>query len=301
MLKLIVAGLVAFFTTTFALGAERLGIATGREGGTYYRFGQDIQRVGALSDLDVFVYQSKGTLQNLAVVQDRSNVQLIMSQADAVAFFARFGTAAQKTAVDRLRVVMPLYTEEVHVLASKEITSFRELDGKRVATGEIGSGTSLTSRVLFDLAGIAPGMVFTSPLSEAIDALTDGSLDALIAVGGSPIGAMVADLPANADIHLLPLDEDIFAKSYGPSIAIPDGTYPWQHDTVATVGILSMLVTVEQTPESATCRSIYALSDAIITNIDWLEERGHPKWSDIDLEVPISRDARSGCSVLYGP
>ena len=55
-----------------------------------------------------------------------------------------------------VRIAFPLYNEEVHVLARREIATLADLSGQRVAIGVEDSGTFLTASLVLDLAGVEP-------------------------------------------------------------------------------------------------------------------------------------------------
>ena len=84
--------------------------------------------------------------------------------------------------------MFPLYDEEVHVLGRREIRDFDDLAGARVAIGPEGSGTYLTARLLFKLAEVVPGEIVPIDGREALGQLKAGGIDAMIYVGGYPLG-----------------------------------------------------------------------------------------------------------------
>ncbi len=294
----IAVGLLMLFGVV-NVSSARVGIATGREGGTYYRFGEDIAQVGALGKSDVFVYQSKGAIQNLLAMYDVPQIQAAITQLDVVYFMNEFGNELEKEVIGKIRVLLPLYDEEIHVVARNDIKSFFDLHGRRVALGEEGSGTALTAQVLLSLSGVEPAERIWAEGSEAVARLLDGSVDALIQVAGSPFQRFQEEIPADADVHLLPMTDAAFGSVYDENAEIPGNTYAWEAETVRTVAIRSLLVTMDYPEESSQCQELLRLSDLIVTNMDWLISKGHEKWAEVDLHFPVGEQIRSPCSALY--
>src|SRR5262245_62025545 len=134
-----------------------LGLITGSEKGTYYQFGLNLQKLMKQNGIDMAVYPSKGSVENVYAVYQRPATQLGIVQSDVLAFVARVQSdPALRGIAKKTRMVFPLYNEEVHVLARSNITSFDELADRRVAIGREGSGTYLTARLLFSVAEVKP-------------------------------------------------------------------------------------------------------------------------------------------------
>ena len=95
------------------------------------------------------------------------------------------------------------------------------------------------------------------------------------------------------------MDDEVFRKLYGGAITIPGGTYPWQDDSVKTIGIMSTLMTLGFPPDSEDCAHVKTLSAAILDNIEWLISKGHDKWSEVSFNFPVAEANQSRCSSLY--
>src|SRR5437763_413985 len=124
-----------------ALAAD-MGVITGGEKGTYYQFGLNFQALGRANGINMTVHTSKGSVENIYAVYQRPGIQLGIVQSDVLAFVARVETdEALKRIAKKIKMVFPLYNEEIHLLAKKGINSFDDLANKRVAIGREGSGT----------------------------------------------------------------------------------------------------------------------------------------------------------------
>src|SRR5262245_38985826 len=103
--------------------AADVGIITGGDKGTYYQFGLNLQRLIKQQDpsLNVNVYTSKGSVENLYAVYQRPATQLGIVQSDVLAFVARVQTdPVLKRIAKKIKLVFPLYNEEIHILGRRE-------------------------------------------------------------------------------------------------------------------------------------------------------------------------------------
>ena len=160
-LPLLVASAVAFFVlNSLLIGsavalAQDVGIITGSEKGTYYRFGLDLQKLLKPNGFNVTVHPSRGSVDNIYAVYQRPGVQIGIVQADVLAFITRIQSNPLLAQIaKKTRLVFPLYNEEIHLVGKRGIRDFDDLAGKRVAIGRDGSGTYLTSRILFKLSEV---------------------------------------------------------------------------------------------------------------------------------------------------
>jgi len=292
---------LALSVLTFTAVAENLemGLATGRQTGTYYQFGQDISRLVAKDQIQVNVLESQGSVDNLLALWDRRSVQLAISQSDVLFFMAELGDEKTRRLVDDFRVVMPLYLEEAHLLARENIKQLSDLEGKRVAIGEPGSGTAMSAEIFLKVSQIQPSAGAAVGGGKAIEALKAGEIDALFYVAGSPVRLLQERVSADDGLHLVPVASEELSKLYGPMVTIPAGTYAWQTEALETIGIEAALMTLAFAPENAECASVRKVSQAIVDGLDWLKQKGHEKWGNVDLEREVAEGNRSACSAIY--
>ena len=105
---------------------------------------------------------------------------------------AAAGNASAGTIIRPLRVIMPLYNEEIYfiVRADSPMNFVHEIKDARINTGPVGSGTALTTTTLYRL-------MFNEPLSESkasllsnedalLKLITDKSVDVVAIVAGQP-------------------------------------------------------------------------------------------------------------------
>lgn len=124
-------------------------IATGLSDGTYFQIAQDIKNLVAEDGIELQISSTKGSLENIQLLGN-GKVDLAIVQLDALRFVSDAVKQQGLDVFDKIKVVLNLYPEEIHVLSNKkEIQSFYHLEGKRVSVGTEGSGSAVSAAVLF--------------------------------------------------------------------------------------------------------------------------------------------------------
>jgi TRAP transporter TAXI family solute receptor len=293
MLVVALAATLAAAQGTGRRPRTELTIVTGSELGTYHAVARDLERlleeVVPEAGVDLDVVPSQGALQNAIEVFRHQSIHLGITQLDVVSYLKIYGQTHEEArrVVEGLQVVLPLYEEEVHLLARPGIQGIAGLRGKRVAIGEPGSGTTVTALTLLHLAGVKPRDVQALDATRAVDALRKGEIDALFDVSGAPVRRLVEQISVADRISLLPIhvqphaDDAAMAAVYRAT-TIPAGTYPWQERPVETVTIRSGIATSGAAP----CEAIGALARLAVDHLDWLRRNGHLKWQSVTLTRP---------------
>jgi len=277
-----VALLVICMYAISAASALELGLITGGEGGGYHRFGLDLKRLVKADGIDLTVLPSKGSVENIFAVYQRPGVDMGIVHSDVLAFVGELPSNAALTHIARsIRVVFPLYDEEVHVIARREIRSFDELAGKRVAVGQEGSGTYLTARRLFKLSGIRPSERVPIEGGQALAQLKAGRVDAMVYVAAAPVQLLKNSVRAADGLALIPIVNKTALESY-TAAEIPTSAYQWQPTPVSTVAVKALLVTFDF--RGSECASIGRFAQQVASGIEWLARNGHPKWRQVDLD-----------------
>jgi TRAP transporter TAXI family solute receptor len=265
--------------------AQDLGVITGSEKGTYYQFGLDLQKLVKTNGVNLSVYPSKGSVENIFAVYQRPGVQMGIVQSDVLAFVARLQNDPVLTRIaKKTKMVFPLYNEEVHVVGKKGIAEFDDLAGRRVAVGREGSGTYLTARLLFKLAEVAPSEMVLIDTQEALTELKAGRIDAMFYVAGYPVKLLKEDVAANDQLAVIPILNKSIVEFY-PKAEIPAGTYEWQPATVNTVAAKAVLVSFDFRRRD--CDAVGKVAQLIASRQEWLQKNGHPKWKAVDLNFPL--------------
>lgn len=264
-------------------------ILTGGPTGTYIQIGRDLARESAACGFTLNVRESAGSLENFLGVRQRRFTQFGIVQSDVLEYLKTYAADDPNIAraIKGVRIAYPLYNEEVHILATRDIADLKGLEGKRVAIGVEDSGTFLTASLVLDLAGVAPAARETIAAGPSLDALLAGDIDAFFYVAGAPASLFTSDRIDPAKYHLLPIDDPTLRAVYLPT-KIAGGAYPFQSEDVDVVAVKAVLMTYEYDPRrnryhAASCKAVSDLTNVVLTRFGELQSSGHPKWKDVDL------------------
>jgi uncharacterized protein len=268
-----------------AAAAEPMGIVTGGEKGTYYQFGLNLQKLMKTHGIDLKVSTSKGSVENIFAVYQRPATQLGIVQSDVLAFVARVETdPVLKQIAKKIKMVFPLYNEEVHVLGKKGLADFDALAGKRVAIGREGSGTYLTARLMLKVAEVEPQQMLTIDTDEALAELKAGRIDAMFYVAGAPVKLFAEGVTEADNLAFVPITNKSVTEFY-PTAVIPAQTYRWSSTPVSTVAVKSVLVSFDYRRRD--CDNVGRFAQVLASNVGWLTDNGHPKWKVVQLDYPL--------------
>jgi uncharacterized protein len=286
-------------TEALAAGPVEVGVITGGERGTYYQFGLDVQKLmkQAVPAMTVNVYPSKGSVENIYAVYQKPGTQMGIVQSDVLAFVFRIQSDPVLRRIARkLKMVFPLYNEEIHILGRKGITDFDDLADRRVAIGREGSGTYLTARILLKMADVTPRETVLIDTDEALAELKAGRIDAMFYVAGYPVKLFTEKVAEADGLGLVPILNKTVLEFYEQS-EIPAKTYAWQPSPVTTAAIKAVLVSFDF--RRADCDYVGRLAQTVTKNMDWLITNGHPKWKSVDLEYPLRGWEQYDCVRKY--
>lgn len=250
---------------------DRLTVAGGEPGGFYLEFATllagSLQRHGIADDVTPLT--TGGSLENLErLAKGEATLAVALSDAAAQKVAGEGSSAAGGSTIVALAKV---YENYVHCIVRKDsrIGSVAGLAGKKVATGEPRSGTSLIAQRLISAAGLGSaggtGQAVTEVnlgLNAGLAALKAGSVDALFWSGGVPTAAIAA---ANQEVSLGLLDLSSLIPAaraqYGAfydRVLIPENSY---EGTVATwtVGVSNLLLCRNDLDDGTVTRTIELL------------------------------------------
>ena len=267
--------LVAVFILISPASALALTIATGSSEGTYFKIAEDIKRIAEKEGIPIEVVQTNGSFDNINLL-GAGKVDLAIMQLDVLRFVAEI--MLKETGVNILqeaKVALNLYLEEIHVIAKDpNIFTIKQLQGKRVAVGPEKSGSALTAEVLLAGFEVKINPVFETP-EGAVKKLAQGEIDALIFIGGAPVPAF-----RNLDksFHFVALPPDSGLEQIYPKITIARAVYPWA-DEVITHAVPSVIMTRNRA-EKDYVSTLQRLILLILSQKEYLDANGHPKWKD---------------------
>jgi TRAP transporter TAXI family solute receptor len=291
------------------VNAQPVGMVTGSKTGTYIQFGNDIAGVAKTVGLDILVKDSKGSIDNIRRMNSKENAALGIVQSDVLGFLSRSESPEMRQLAGRLRLIFPFYNEEVHLFANKSIQSFGDLQGKRVVVGEEGSGNWLTAINLLQLTGVKPSeLLQIAPLS-GVTAVLKGEADAMFYVAGKPVSLFtkVGNLINKpefaamlANVHFVPLDDPQMLREY-VAARIGPADYEWLDRETPTIAVKAVLMSFDFSDKQSPyfvqrCKQLAILGQAIRANLDALQQTGHPKWKEVNLDEKVGIWSLDSCS-----
>jgi TRAP transporter TAXI family solute receptor len=216
-------------------GSGRLSIATGNTTGVYYQLGGAYARViSRTTGHKTTASETGASVQNIRLIaagkQDIA-FSLLDTAADAVTGTGAF--EGERQPIEALTALYPNFTQVV-VRADSGIDTIAGMKGKRVSTGSPQSGTEVIADRLLRAAGLDPARDVKRQrlaLDKTVEAMKDGSIDALFWSGGLPTPG-IKDLFTSRKGELRLLDVARFlpalTRQYGDFYergSIPAGTY----------------------------------------------------------------------------
>jgi uncharacterized protein len=276
-------------------------IVTASKSGTYIQIGRDLAKwVAEPIGMDLQVLESKGSAENVHRMRFEQGVKLALVQSDVYQAFldeAKAGSADAGNIIRPLRLIMPLYDEEIYFVARADspLNFIHEIRNRKISVGALGSGTALTSRTLYQLMFGEPIPAANAEYlsnEEALAKLTvDKSIDVAIIVAGQP-AKLFTDMKPEARnfIKILKLDEQVpetarARKTYFPATIRAASYANWLAADIPTLTVKAYLVTYDYGLQS-TVGNLGRFAESLCTNFDKLQANGHPKWKQVKLELP---------------
>jgi TRAP transporter TAXI family solute receptor len=267
--------------------SSRLSIATGNTTGVYYQLGGAYARViSRTTDHKATASETGASVQNIRLItagkQDIA-FSLLDTAADAVKGSGAFDGTPQP--IEALTALYPNFTQVV-VRTGSGIDTIADMKGKRVSTGSPQSGTEVIANRLLAAAGLDPEQDVKRQrlaLDKTVEAMKDGSIDALFWSGGLPTPG-IKDLFTSRRGELKLLDVSRFLpqlnRQYGDFYEqgeIPANTYG--ADQSGTIKVTNVLLVKKGFDP--------ALAEQLVRVL--FEHR-----SDLEAASPAAKDIRIG-------
>jgi len=284
-----------------ALAAAEFKIVTASERGTYIQIGRDLATfIAPAADINLEVLPSAGSAENVQRLRYEPGVKFAMVQSDVYQAFldqAAGGQADAGAMIRPLRVIMPLYNEEIYFIARADssLNHVHDIKDAKINAGALRSGTALSSTTLYrQMFGTAlpdANASFLSNEEALVKLISDKSLDVVVVVAGQPAKLLVDMKPeARQLIKLLKFDPKhpssaAALKTYFPS-TIRATNYPnLLAEDVPGLAVKAFLVTYDY-KLGATINHLGRFARSLCTHFNVLQTQGHPKWREVDLALP---------------
>jgi len=190
---------------------------------------------------------------------------------------------------DKIVCIAPLFTEEVHLVAHREIKSVEELRGKKVNLDEIGSGTNYTMRDFFKRKGIEVEEVFMTQV-EAIEKLGRDEIAATVLIAGKPARSMTR-VKTTDGLHFLPVSIPLALADYYLPTKLTHEDYPDMlppGESVETVAVTDVLIAYNWPKNTDRHRRVQNFVEALFSRIDDFQRPPrHSKWREVNLAAKL--------------
>ncbi|MEO7150628.1 MAG: TAXI family TRAP transporter solute-binding subunit [Burkholderiaceae bacterium] len=297
----IALGLCLLQALASAAASTSFKIVTASERGTYIQIGRDLAFwVAPAAGVDLQVLPSAGSAENVRRLRHEPGVRLALVQSDVYQAFLdqdAGGNAEAGSLIRPLRVVMPLYDEEIYfiVRADAPLEFVHDIRDARINVGPLLSGTAMSATTLYrQMFGRVLPESQAGYLSneEALVKLTgDRSVDVVVVVAGQPAKLLLDMTPqARTLVKLLKFDRSSPAgqaalQTYFPAI-VRAASYPnLLTDDVPSLAVRAFLVTYDY-GRADTVATLRRFARSLCKNFPQLRESGHAKWREVDLALP---------------
>jgi len=276
-------------------------IVTASPRGTYIQIGRDLATyVAPQAEINLESVPSAGSGENVRRLRYEPGVKLALVQSDVFQAFLDMSAAGNAEAgkvIKPLRLIMPLYNEEIYFVVRKDssLNYVHEIRDAKINAGELGSGTALSTATLYKLMFNRPipeqNVSFETNEDALLKLLTDKSIDVVVIIAGQPAKILTDIKPEARDlIKLLKFDANAPAgkaalKTYFPA-TIRQSSYPnLLTEDIPGLTIKAFLVTYDYQLK-LTRDHLVKFAHSLCENFPILQTKGHPKWKEVDLALP---------------
>jgi TRAP transporter TAXI family solute receptor len=258
-----------------APGEQRISVATGGTGGTYYPYGGAMASIinKYISGLEASAEVTGASVENVRLIEsNESQLALVM---DDVVYHALHAQGAFDHEIE-LRTLVEMYPHFFHIVVHEEssIQSLNDLAGKKVSVGAPGSGTETMSQQVLEALGLTYDKfnVFRLSFTENTEGLRDRVIDAGIWSVGPPT-ASIMDLATTHDIRILNFTEEELAAvqskyPYYLTMTLEGGTYQGVEEDLTAPSVWNSVVVGKNMPEE----QAYEIVKALFEHRDELEQ-----------------------------
>ena len=227
-----------------------LTFGTGGTGGVYYPLGGEYAAIYEenIDGVTVTYTDSGASVENIGKIF-QGEWQLGIAQSDTANTAVLGEGEFEGAQVDNIGWIAGLYPEAAHIvtLAGNGIESAADLKGKKIAVGDVGSGTRAVSDAILAAYDIGEDdyEAFEQDFASSLDLLRDNNIDASVFVVGTPTGSL-GDLAATNEVKLVSLDEDKAEQVAGESLfevyTIEPDAYDFLEEPVVTLSVAAALI-----------------------------------------------------------
>jgi TRAP transporter TAXI family solute receptor len=272
------------------INSNTIAIVSGNLNATYLSIAYDLSAVLDNGDeFRVLPVIGKGGGQNIKDVRFLKGVDLGITQSVLLTGYRKSNEIGPID--DKIVYLAKLFNEEMHLIVREGsgITSIDQLAGKKVNFSDIGSGTQLSSRVIFERLGIKAQEVNMGQ-ADAFEKLKSGEIAATVLIAGKPAGSMTRIAAADG-FRILPipyrkpLQEDFLPAT------LTSSDYPRlieKDQTVESVAVSAVLIAYNWPKGTERYRRIQKFVENFFPRLaDFQKAPRHPKWKEANLAATL--------------
>jgi TRAP-type uncharacterized transport system substrate-binding protein len=265
-----------------------VGVAGGFFEGTFIRFAVELAK--GLDDgenLRILPIVSYGGNENVNDLLYLKGVDIAIAYTDSLELAKRSGRI--KNIEQRINYISELLVGELYIYARPEITSLKDLDGKKVTLGTKGGSATTTGPIVFERLGVHPEFVYVNN-TIAVEKMKTGEIAAIVSTGGKPNDLFVK-LKPEPGFHFVPIEYSEKLADYYLPCPLTHDDYPQLIPEGPSVGTLCMpaVLAVYNFPKgSDRARRLERFIDYYFERFDKLKQPSfHPKWKDINIVATV--------------
>jgi TRAP-type uncharacterized transport system substrate-binding protein len=265
-----------------------VGIAGGFFEGTFIRFAVELAK--ALDDgenLRILPIVSYGGNENINDLLHLKGVDLAITYTDTFELYRKSGQV--RDIEQRVNYISQLLVGELYIFARPEITTLKDLEGKKVSLGTKGGSATTTGPIVFERLGIHPDVVYVNN-TIALEKMRSGEIAAIVSTGGKPNDLFVK-LKPEPGFHFVSIEfSRKFADFYLPC-ALSHDDYPQLIQAGETVNTLCMsaVLAVYNFPKGTDrTRRLDRFIQYYFERFDrLLQPSFHPKWKEVNVSATV--------------
>ena len=278
-------------------GSKSVRIGTGGTSGIYFAMGGGLAQLLNQKGYNSSAQTTGASVENMRLIE-KAEVEIAFTQND-IADYAMNGKEVFKEPLKNSMAVAALFPEVIQIVveADSDIKSINDLKGKKIAVGSADSGGEVNTRQVLEAAGITYNDIKAQylPYGEASDHFKDKLIDAMFVTGGVPHAA-IQDIASLHKVRFIPVPADIYNKlkernPFYIQSTIPKGGYTGVNEDVATIAVMSTLITNKDLSE----QTVYEITKNMFENLEVLKG-SHIKWGLVSLS-----NAKEGITIPFHP
>lgn len=253
-----------------AFAQNRMSIATGSSGGVYYLWGGALAKMWSeqIPDTRFNVEATTGQVPNVKLFE-AGNLEVSMYNV-ATAYEAWEGIgdySDQKYRSQRALFAMYPSYFVMASLASSDITSIEDWEGKRVSLGTAGGTVDVIGRNIASTLGVEPEQFVNSGWPDVPGQMRDGLVDAIGAIGGQP-WPPIRDLETTHELVFYDLEDEQITElqetyPYFVAELLEPGTYKNQPADYSSLAFWNITVVRDDVSEETAYQMLKIAADNV--------------------------------------